>query len=130
MNTENSIRKQLSKLNIKNNITELLISILNINDDDDIYTDELTRDDIVLLLDDLYDLATNSFEFEVDDKDEIIKILNYYLKVSNPTQNCYFVITNIIDNLNGTIFNEGIEFDVSDFNNEYLILLYYINWKF
>lgn len=129
MNTKNLIHKQLARLNIKNNIIELLLSILDV-DNIDIYKDELTQEDIVSLLDDLYDHSTNVFEFEVENKNEIIKILKYYIKISNPTQNCYFVINNIIDNLNGTLFNERIEFDGSDFDNEYLILLYYINFKF
>lgn len=129
MNTKNLIRKQLARLNIKNNIIELLLSILDV-DNIDIYKDELTQEDIVSLLDDLYDHSTNALEFEVENKNEIIKILKYYIKISNPTQNCYLVINKIIDNLNGTLFNEGVEFDSSDFDNEYLILLYYINFKF
>lgn len=130
MDDKSLIHEQLSKLNIKNDITELLISILDVDDDVDIYTEELTQDDIEILLDDLHDHSAHPLNYKVENKDEIIKIIKYYLKISNPTQNCYLVINDLINNLNGTLFNEGVEFDSSDFVNEYLILLYYINFKF
>ena len=130
MDDKSLIHEQLSRLNIKNDITELLISILDVDDDVDIYTEELTQDDIEILLDDLHDHSTHLLNYKVENKEEIIRILKYYLKISNPTQNCYLVINDIIDNLNGTLFNEGVEFDSSDFVNDYLILLYYINFKF
>lgn len=130
MNTKRLILNQLARLNIKNNIIELLLSVLDIDDDSDIYKKELTQEDIFSLIDDLHDHSTYMFKSEVDNKNEIIKILKYYIKISNPTQNCYLVINDIIDNLNGALFNEGVEFGGLDFNNEYLILLYYLNFKF
>lgn len=130
MNSKDLIHEQLARLNIKNNIIELLLSILDVADDNDIYKEELSQKDIYFLIEDLYDHSTYHFKSEVDNKEEIIKILKYYLKISDPTQNCYLIINDIIDNLNGTLFNEGVEFSNSDFDNKYLILLYYINLKF
>lgn len=123
------IKQQLAKLNIKNNIIETLISLLEseYNSNEDLYVNVLYEEEMLNLMDEIFDKATRMFTTFNKNKDEIIKILNYYLKISNPTQGCYLLINNIIDNLNYRLMVDTFEFSVNDINNSYIILLYYLN---
>ena len=125
MNTIDLIRYQLIELNIKNNIIDLLTSLLP-NDIINIHRIELKSRDKIQVLDDLIYYATTTDELNISCIDEIIKLFNYYIKISNPTQTCYLTINEIIDNLKCNSSRNGVEFELSDFDNNYMILLYYI----
>ena len=111
-----AVFSELNSLKIKNNIIDILLKRLEGKNIDD-FTD------LMNLID---EYVSNDYSDECDDRDEIIKCLNYYLKISNPNQNCYLLISNIIDNLNGNLHYDGIECDFEDFNNNYMTFLYLI----
>ena len=125
------IRNQLINLNIRNNIIEILVSLLQNNGNiNNIYTTTLEDGAIIELLDILFELSTNQITNQIENKTQIIKVLKYYLKASQPNQNCYFLINNIIDNLNGSLKSDDFDITFSDIDNDYIWLLYYLSYLF
>lgn len=128
MNEKISIQNQLSELGVKNNIIELLLSIIPINDETYNYMlTEVEKGDLYCYL---QRYSFEVFDYEIENKDSIIKILNHYIKISNPSQNCRLLIENIIDNINDKVIRNGLDLTFGDVDNQYLILLYYLNMAF
>ena len=118
------IIKQLSSLNIANNIIYLLIELLNKNTIiKDIYMEEIDETDMDIILEVLRHISIISIK-NVENKDETIKILKYYLKISRPTRNCYRLLNNII---NSDEYNKN-NFNITnrDIDNKYVCILYYL----
>lgn len=128
MNEKISIQNQLSKLGVKNNIIELLLSIIPINDETYNYMmTEVEKGDLYC---DLQRYSFEVFDYEIEHKDSIIKILKHYTKISNPSRDCQLLIENIIDNMDDKVVRNGLDLTFDDVDNQYLILLYYLNMAF